>query len=150
MCNDRDNSQTNGPIISKDDEAFEDSSSDLASHVVDTPHQSLASSSTSVSSSIFNYRVENGRTYHKYKDGKYIYPNDPREIERLDLQHALCLMTLRNALGRAPPAAPGSNAKRVLDIGTGSGLWAIDFGEEHPETAVYGVDLSPVQPRACS
>lgn len=31
---------------------------------------------TSVSSSIRQYRVENGRTYHSYKDGQYAYPND--------------------------------------------------------------------------
>ncbi|KAK1453332.1 methyltransferase domain-containing protein [Colletotrichum melonis] len=46
-------------------------------------HQSLASSTTSVASSILEYRIENGRTYHKYKDGKYNLPNDGREIDRL-------------------------------------------------------------------
>lgn len=35
---------------------------------------------------------------------------------------------------------------RVLDIGTGTGIWAIDFADEHPETKVFGVDLSPIQP----
>jgi SAM-dependent methyltransferase len=34
----------------------------------------------------------------------------------------------------------------VLDIGTGTGLWAIEFAEENPTTEVTGVDLSPVQP----
>jgi cyclopropane fatty-acyl-phospholipid synthase-like methyltransferase len=33
-----------------------------------------------------------------------------------------------------------------LDVGTGTGIWAIDFADEHPETAVIGVDLSPIQP----
>ncbi|KZL76533.1 methyltransferase domain-containing protein [Colletotrichum tofieldiae] len=44
---------------------------------------SLASSTTSVTSSILEYRIENGRTYHKYKDGKYWVPNDERENDRL-------------------------------------------------------------------
>ncbi|TEA14151.1 Secondary metabolism regulator LAE1 [Colletotrichum sidae] len=44
---------------------------------------SLASSTTSVASSIREYRQENGRTYHKYKDGRYILPNDDRENDRL-------------------------------------------------------------------
>jgi len=34
----------------------------------------------------------------------------------------------------------------VLDIGTGTGIWAIDFADEHPSTAVLGTDLSPIQP----
>ncbi|KAI8293102.1 Cytochrome P450 monooxygenase lolP1 [Colletotrichum sp. SAR 10_98] len=37
--------------------------------------------------------------------------------------------------------------KRALDIGTGTGLWAIEFADEHPEAEVLGVDLTPVQNR---
>ncbi len=38
----------------------------------------------SVTSSIFAYETENGRTYHAYKGGKYIMPNDEGEQERMD------------------------------------------------------------------
>ncbi|KAK1726398.1 S-adenosyl-L-methionine-dependent methyltransferase [Colletotrichum acutatum] len=107
--------------------------------------QSVASSSTSLSSSILQHRLENGRSYHKYKDGKYLFPNDERENDRLDLQHNLYLLTLNYKLGLAPPNKEGSVVKRVLDIGTGTGLWAIEFADEHPEAEVLGVDLSPVQ-----
>ncbi|KAF6815078.1 methyltransferase domain-containing protein [Colletotrichum sojae] len=62
-----------------------------------------------------------------------------------DLQHNLFLLTTGFRLGLAPPADPESSVKRVLDIGTGTGLWAIEFGDEHPEAEVLGVDLSPVQ-----
>jgi SAM-dependent methyltransferase len=34
----------------------------------------------------------------------------------------------------------------VLDIGTGTGIWAIDFADAFPEAAVTGLDLSPIQP----
>lgn len=34
-----------------------------------TSPQSLATSSTSLAASILDYRIENGRTYHAYKDG---------------------------------------------------------------------------------
>ncbi|OOO07791.1 hypothetical protein OAory_01042910 [Aspergillus oryzae] len=43
-------------------------------------------------------------------------------------------------------AAPIKNPARVLDIGTGTGIWAIDFADEHPESEVIGNDLSPIQP----
>ncbi|KAF2183531.1 S-adenosyl-L-methionine-dependent methyltransferase [Zopfia rhizophila CBS 207.26] len=39
-----------------------------------------------------------------------------------------------------------SGAYRVLDIGTRTGIWAIDFAEENPESQVLGTDLSPIQP----
>ncbi|KAK1720514.1 methyltransferase domain-containing protein [Colletotrichum lupini] len=110
------------------------------------PDESVASSSTSVSSSILDYRIENGRTYHKYKDGKYALPNDERELDRLDLSHNLFLMTFDNKLGTAPPNAADSRVRRVLDIGTGTGIWAVDFGDEHPEAEVLGVDLSATWP----
>lgn len=35
---------------------------------------------------------------------------------------------------------------RVLDIGTGTGIWAIHFARENPGTAVVGTDLSLIQP----
>ncbi|KAJ0166076.1 hypothetical protein CTA2_8820 [Colletotrichum tanaceti] len=37
---------------------------------------SVLESSGSMTSSIMQYREENGRTYHAYRDGKYILPND--------------------------------------------------------------------------
>ncbi|KAK7402457.1 hypothetical protein QQX98_011784 [Neonectria punicea] len=46
----------------------------------------------------------------------------------------------------APPNQPQSKVDRVLDVGTGTGIWAIDYGDEHPEAEVIGVDLSPIQP----
>lgn len=35
---------------------------------------------------------------------------------------------------------------RVLDIGTGTGIWAIEFADQNPESEVLGSDLSPIQP----
>lgn len=35
----------------------------------------------------------------------------------------------------------------MLDVGTGTGIWAVDFADEHPESEVIGVDLSPIQPQ---
>jgi hypothetical protein len=38
-----------------------------------------ASSTSSLTSSILNYKYENGRTYHAFRDGEYIMPNDDKE-----------------------------------------------------------------------
>ncbi|KAF9871155.1 hypothetical protein CkaCkLH20_11324 [Colletotrichum karsti] len=108
--------------------------------------KSLASSSTSLRSSLRDYREENGRTYHVYKDGKYNLPNDAREKDRLDLVHQTWLLTLDDRLGVAPPCKENSTVGRVLDVGTGTGIWAMNFGDEHPESEVYGNDLSAIMP----
>ncbi|KAK2734420.1 methyltransferase domain-containing protein [Colletotrichum kahawae] len=108
--------------------------------------QSIASSSTSLSESLRDYHFENGRTYHRYKEGKYHFPNDEKENDRLDLQHHLALLTLGGKLGLAPPCDPEYKVQRALDIGTGTGIWAIQFADDHPEAEVLGVDLSPTQP----
>ncbi|KAF6805691.1 hypothetical protein CSOJ01_09336 [Colletotrichum sojae] len=127
--------------------------------------ESLASSTTSVASWVRDFRIENGRTYHKFKDGskchggfftpcqtgvnkdaEYYMPNDERENERLDVQHNMWLLTFDNRLGTAPPNDVDAKVGRVLDVGTGTGIWAMEFGEEHPEAEVLGVDLSANQP----
>lgn len=99
------------------------------------------SSSMSASSSIFDFVEEHGRTWHRYHEGKYFMPNDIPEQERLDLQHSISVR-LFGGLYLAPIERPG----RVLDIGTGTGVWAIEFANEHPESDVLGTDLSPIQP----
>ncbi|KAK1711172.1 S-adenosyl-L-methionine-dependent methyltransferase [Colletotrichum lupini] len=137
-------SQDNEPVLlAVDQEEPEDSvQGDSQSEI----GSSVASSSTSLRESILEYRQENGRTYHRYKDGTYIIPNDDRELERLDLTHSMWLLVTDNNLGVAPPCQPGAKVGRVLDVGTGSGIWALDFGDEHPESEVLAFDLSPTLP----
>ncbi|KAL3426807.1 methyltransferase domain-containing protein [Phlyctema vagabunda] len=104
-----------------------------------------ASSTASLSESVMKYRQENGRSYHRYKDGKYLIPNDEGENDRLDLQHHTFSLTFENKLFLYPTTKE-TRLQRVLDIGTGTGIWAIDFADEHPESEVLGIDLSPIQP----
>ncbi|UPK95640.1 hypothetical protein LCI18_006575 [Fusarium solani-melongenae] len=92
--------------------------------------EDAASATTSISSSIFDYQVINGRTYQDAY-GKYWAPNDERACEALDLLHHLCLVILDGKLHRAP--LEKKKIRNVLDIGTGTGLWAIDFADEFPE-----------------
>lgn len=98
---------------------------------------------TSLKSSIYNYRFENGRRYHAFREGSYPMPNDEDEQERMDLAHHLYSLLLEGKLHLAPV---DPNAQRVLDLGTGTGIWAIDFADDHPSSEVIGNDLSPIQP----
>jgi len=43
--------------------------------------------------------------------------------------------------------APVENPQRILDVGTGTGIWALDVGDQYPSAQVVGIDLSPIQPR---
>lgn len=42
--------------------------------------------------------------------------------------------------------APLDNPKTILDIGTGTGIWAMEMADQYPESLIIGTDLSPVQP----
>ncbi|RDW73611.1 S-adenosyl-L-methionine-dependent methyltransferase-5 [Coleophoma crateriformis] len=122
-------------ILEAEEEDYNDSDSGFGSVI--------GSSTASLASSILKHREENGRTYHAYKEERnYVLPNDELENDRLDLQNHIFLLTLENKLF----TCPAKKFDRVLDVGTGTGIWAIDFADEHPEAEVIGVDLSPIQP----
>ncbi|SCO07993.1 related to methyltransferase [Fusarium fujikuroi] len=105
-----------------------------------------ASSTASINSSIMAYRTENGRTYHAFRESiNYVLPNDSVRNSQLDLQHHLFTLTLGGKLFLSP-IGDTKHLSRVLDAGTGTGVWAIDFADAHPETEVIGIDLSPIQP----
>ncbi|KAL0937163.1 methyltransferase domain-containing protein [Colletotrichum truncatum] len=99
--------------------------------------------SAQMRASILNYRRENGRTYHKLSDGKYAFPNDALEQERLDIVSHLWMLTFDGEFCLSPKK---DGARRVLDMGTGTGVWALDYADEFPQATVIGVDLSPIQP----
>ncbi|KAF4857281.1 Secondary metabolism regulator LAE1 [Colletotrichum siamense] len=120
-----------------------DADFDEAASDVDSAFSETAPSLISLRSSIFDYEFENGRTYHSMSRGKYAYPNDDLEVERLKLQHHIWLITLDGELACSPEK---HRAKRVMDMGTGTGAWAIDFADAYPGSEVIGVDLSAIQP----
>ena len=83
---------------------------------------SLGSGSTSISASLCHHVPENGRTYHRFREGAYNFPNDEDEQEREDLAHGL-MMFVCQKLHFAPL---GDSPGNILDLGTGTGLWAVD------------------------
>ncbi|KAL2126814.1 hypothetical protein VTI74DRAFT_189 [Chaetomium olivicolor] len=36
--------------------------------------------------------------------------------------------------------------EKVLDVGTGTGIWAMDMADTYPHVTVIGTDISPIQP----
>ncbi|KKY17530.1 putative tam domain [Phaeomoniella chlamydospora] len=91
---------------------------------------------------ISDYIKQYGRTYHRYKQGSYPFPNDPRELERLDEQFEIFMLLSEGRLHFSPTLFPTA----ILDVGTGTGTWAIEMGERYPDATVTGTDLSPCQP----
>ncbi|KAF2030400.1 S-adenosyl-L-methionine-dependent methyltransferase [Setomelanomma holmii] len=70
-------------------------------------------------------------------------PNDEKQADQLDIFHHICLLLLDGELHLAPIS---KNPMNVLDVGTGTGIWAIDFADRYPSAEVLGTDLSPTQP----
>ncbi|KAH0430579.1 methyltransferase domain-containing protein [Colletotrichum camelliae] len=104
---------------------------------------SSSSSLASLRSSILEHRKENGRRYHGMSEGTYILPND--EVwpsSPAYINHHLWKITWNGDLCRSPKR---NGANRVLDVGTGTGIWSIEYAYSvHKQ--VIGVDLSPIQP----
>ncbi|KAF1846156.1 S-adenosyl-L-methionine-dependent methyltransferase [Cucurbitaria berberidis CBS 394.84] len=94
----------------------------------------------SLASNITRYRYENGRRYHAYRDGTYYQPNDAQSQSYEAIVHHLWLLTLHDKLFLAPLANPA----RILDIGSGTGLWAVDIADHFPHAEVTATDLSPI------
>lgn len=103
----------------------------------------IASDTTTFATTIFDYKHENGRRYHSYREGTYWAPNDIQQNNQLNLFHQVYSLVLLDELYDAPL---GSDVKGILDVGTGTGIWAIEMSNKFPRARVVGNDLSPTQP----
>ncbi|CCE28863.1 uncharacterized protein CPUR_02553 [Claviceps purpurea 20.1] len=103
-------------------------------------------STASIASSVLEYRQIHGRTYHSDKfTANYFIPNDDQQLESEELCHHFLTILLDDQLFLAP--LEKDKIHRVLDVGTGSGIWAIEFADQFPNASVVGTDLSPCQPQ---
>ncbi|OBT39540.1 hypothetical protein VE00_10656 [Pseudogymnoascus sp. WSF 3629] len=98
---------------------------------------------TLISESLLDYPNIHGRTYPNYSGTSYWMPNDEAAQETLDIAHNMYTTLLDNKLFLAPI---GDNPQKIIDIGTGTGIWAIDFADEFPSAEVSATDISPIQP----
>lgn len=105
-----------------------DGSNRYADNMSDGGYESegFSSGSTSAESCIRDYMYENGRRYHRFREGTYNFPNDDVEQEREDMKHAMVKLLCGQKLHFAPI---GDNPQEVLDIGTGTGIWVIESKE---------------------
>jgi hypothetical protein len=77
----------------------------------------IAETARTEASSTRDYKYENGRRYHAYREGSYPMPNDDLMIEHERIAHAMFGLILNDRLF-LPPIEP----KNVFDLGTGIGL----------------------------
>ncbi|KAH7115637.1 S-adenosyl-L-methionine-dependent methyltransferase [Dactylonectria macrodidyma] len=84
-------------------------------------------------------------------------PTDETYCEVLDIKHAATnayweILDIKHVAANACPdpklcRAPDERRHQVLDVGTGTGIWAIEYAEENPWAAVIGFDICPIQPQ---
>ena len=101
---------------------------DPVSDDADSAYGDMESETASLTSSIMAGRYENGRRYHAYQEGKYLFPDDEQEQDRLDIKYASLQLVFKDKV----LFTPLENPQQILDIGTGTGIWAIDAGEKFP------------------
>ncbi|KAH9896186.1 S-adenosyl-L-methionine-dependent methyltransferase [Xylariomycetidae sp. FL2044] len=91
--------------------------------------------------SSFNRSRPKNRTFQGYyKEG--IFLNNPKEKDRIEMQHRSIVEIWEGLLYLCPLEVPAT----VLDVGTGSGIWALDFASKNPQSKVLGVDIEPIRP----
>lgn len=99
--------------------------------VLSDPHSVL--STTTV-----NEQYIGTRRFVDAPDAPYQLPKDLTDLKRLDFQHFILRQALRG--NYVAPIQPGEGSQ-ILDVGTGTGRWAIEMAQIFPQAQVFGVDL---------
>ncbi|KAG8896489.1 hypothetical protein FRC00_005877 [Tulasnella sp. 408] len=101
---------------------------------------------SSVAETERNLTTTDGRGFQQQNDA-YTLPTDRNEHSRLDLQHEAVRIILGGELYQTPELVRAAlslrenTKRRILDIGAGSGKWAIEMAEEFPHVDILGIDL---------
>ncbi|EEH46828.2 uncharacterized protein PADG_02926 [Paracoccidioides brasiliensis Pb18] len=126
----------------EEEEAEAGSTSDYHSELGEEDLIPLTPSVTDYLHGLHKLIKQHGRTYHAFCEGKYHLPNDELEKDRMDMVHRIYEL----ALGELFLAPISDNPRDILDMGTGTGIWAIECADNYPSALVRGNDLSPIQP----
>lgn len=104
--------------------------------------KSFRHSTNSVSGSFIeqDFVFEHGR---RYCNDHYYLPNDDAEQTRLSVTHQAFLSLLD---GQLCMTHIPQDIQRILDIGTGTGEWAIAVSERFPQAEVIATDITAYQP----
>jgi len=80
---------------------------------------------------------------------RYMLPGDADEVRRSEIHHRMLqfLFEGKNHVGPVKEVLLSHGHPRVLDLGTGGGIWAIEMADEFPRAEVIGIDLAPIQPK---
>lgn len=76
------------------------------------------------------------RTY--LANAPYLLPKDALEDERLRFQH----YALHHAFGNHYLAPLSPDTRTILDVGSGTGIWAMDMAQQFPRAHILGVDIT--------
>ncbi|CCA67628.1 hypothetical protein PIIN_01456 [Serendipita indica DSM 11827] len=93
-------------------------------------------------------REMDGRMFNNQNE-LYMLPSDNQEFQRLQKQHYAfvlseggltpCQHIVESILRPSDEGEPRS----VLDLGCGSGIWAIEMAKEYPNASIVALDLAP-------
>ncbi|EGX92821.1 UMTA methyltransferase family protein [Cordyceps militaris CM01] len=75
---------------------------------------------------------------------RYGLPNDEAEQLREGIKHRLYLDHILK--GHHFFAPIGDGPQKIVDLGTGTGIWAMEVAEKFPSARVIGTDISAIQP----
>ncbi|KAF9695028.1 hypothetical protein EKO04_007082 [Ascochyta lentis] len=86
------------------------------------------------------YVHENGRTYgNDTYFNPCVFNNDLKEQDRLFFQHQIFVHALQ---GRLTTTRLLPSTRRILDLGTGPGHWAVAMAHTFPRAEIVGIDLT--------
>ncbi|KAL7269389.1 hypothetical protein RUND412_007956 [Rhizina undulata] len=108
---------------------------------------SFESDTTSLITAARNHTFENGRRYHGYEWEKgEIHHAESRSRTRPNGSSPSLLLASTSRRINVAPVGKDWNPHRILDVGSGSGIWAIDMADQYQGAHIIGTDLSPIQP----
>ncbi|KAG8975922.1 hypothetical protein FRC05_004853 [Tulasnella sp. 425] len=90
--------------------------------------------------------ASNARGFQE-RNESYKLPIDSEEHSRLDLQHETLKLMVGGGIYQQPNLVQAAlsptetHKRRILDVGAGSGKWAIEMAKEFPDAEVQGIDL---------